>query len=99
MIKTQLSRAEGIALVEGWKLSGKTIRAYCEEKGLPTHRLNYWKGIREKTESPIASRNKFVPIQINETPGNAPVEIQTPTGYYIKFFQPISVTEICLLVK
>ncbi len=38
MNNTQLSRAEGIALVEGWKLSGKTIRAYCEEKSIPTHR-------------------------------------------------------------
>jgi hypothetical protein len=75
-------RAEGRILAEQWRASGQTVAQFCRERGVPVHRLHYWKRQAESAtqseEAPTAS--EFLAVEIEEVsrskpPKDAPIEI------------------------
>jgi hypothetical protein len=39
----RLGRDEGLALVREWRASGQRAAEFCRARGVPLHRLQYWK--------------------------------------------------------
>ena len=103
MKKIQTSRSEGLAMISSWKSSGKTSRQYCEEQNITYHRLQYWHGVYKRQQGGDASRvgqTKFIPITVNAEDSSKPVlEIRTPSGYSIRIFDAVSLSELIPLLK
>ncbi|MDX2249191.1 MAG: transposase [Bacteroidia bacterium] len=48
------TRSEWLALVENWKQSGQSQRAYCESHGVNAATFSYWRGqyLRDGSKTP-----------------------------------------------
>ena len=44
-----------------WRASGLSVRAFCERRGLATHRFYYWRRVLERRPVEKAA---FVPVQV-----------------------------------
>ena len=44
-----------------WRASGLSVRAFCERRGLATHRFYYWRRVLEQQ---AAEKAAFVPVQV-----------------------------------
>ncbi|MDZ4709354.1 MAG: hypothetical protein SH818_13230 [Saprospiraceae bacterium] len=103
MNKLQTTREEGLAIIASWKSSGKTSREFCEEQNIAYHRLQYWHGVykREQGGSKFKTTTaKFIPIILKSEDSGIPgLEIHTPTGYSVKVFQTVNLTELISFLK
>jgi hypothetical protein len=43
-----------------WRASGLSVRAFCERRGLTTHRFYYWRRVLERRR---AAKPAFLPVQ------------------------------------
>ena len=48
-----------------WRASGLSVRAFCERRGLATHRFYYWRRVLERRPVEKAA---FVPVQVVADP-------------------------------
>ena len=46
-----LTRAEGYALVDSWKLSGQSLAAFCRARGVAAWKLAYWRSVTGRPSS------------------------------------------------
>lgn len=79
-------------LIEEQKQSGLTVKAFCEEKHIPSHSFYYWnKKYRDKHNSVISNGTSFAMLDLqDEVPGKLFCELITPAGGRLKFYQPVS---------
>lgn len=102
MKKVQTSKAEGLAMIDKWKSSGKSSREFCEEQNLTYHRLQYWHGVynRVKISENQKGENKFIPISIQRGNVTSPgIEINTPGGYTIKLYNPVDLKSLLSILS
>ena len=94
MQKVQLSREQGLALIQKWKASGQSIKEFCNEQSIPAHRLNYWKKKCSEVSTRVEGASKFLAIDLQTTTGSPQYEIQTPGGYLVKVYMNIGISEL-----
>lgn len=103
MKKEQTSRSEGLAMISSWKSSGKTSKEFCEEQNITYHRLQYWHSVYKRQQTGGVSnqdQKKFIPITIKgENSARPRLEIQTPSGYSVRVFETVSLSELILILK
>lgn len=76
------------SLIEQWKQSGLTQKAYCEQSGLSYHMFHYWyKRYRDKNTSEGAT--SFVKLQVQPSAIQPHVELLLPDGRRLLFHQPV----------
>ena len=46
-----LTRAEGCALVDSWKLSGQSLSAFCRASGVAAWKLAYWRSVTGRSSA------------------------------------------------
>ena len=46
-----LTRAEGCALVDSWKLSGQSLAGFCRASGVAAWKLTYWRSVTQARSS------------------------------------------------
>ena len=74
-LKREMKFAEWTKLIHQCASSGKTIKAWCEENGIPRRKYNYWqRRIREEVVSSVVLSNACVPGIIP-----ADTAVSTPT--------------------
>jgi len=65
--KTQM-----FALIDQWKSSGMSQKAFCENKEVRYHVFHYWyKRYRALQAGKINETSAFIPLHINQTMGGA----------------------------
>ena len=55
-----LTRAEGCALVDSWKLSGQSLSAFCRASGVTAWKLAYWRSV---TQARSSADSGFVQVE------------------------------------
>lgn len=102
MKKAQTSREEGLAMIANWKSSGKSCREFCSEQSITYHRLQYWHGVYNLIKSGERQKgpNKFIPISVHTKNMTSPgIEIHTPGGYSIKFYQLVDLKTLISILR
>ena len=66
--------------IEGWKQSGQSERAYCEERGLNPVSFYRWFARLRKAE-PASEGPRFIPVRLAASQGvGSAVELTFPNG-------------------
>ena len=55
-----LTRAEGCALVDSWKLSGQSLAGFCRASGVAAWKLAYWRSV---TQARSSAGSGFVQVE------------------------------------
>jgi len=98
----QTAAAERLEMVERFRGSGKTRRAFCESEGVAKSTLDWW--LRKSPERP-RSRKKRVAfrelalVSTGGAGGNWAMEVVSPQGWTIRSRQTLSVEEVARLVR
>jgi hypothetical protein len=97
-MKSQRSRRSKKAmfqLIEKWKTSNLTIKAYCQKQGMACSVFYYWNKIY-KLSKPKA-KGGFIPIEVQhvETPPLSVIEIEYPNGMVVRLpdVTPVSIVK------
>ena len=67
---------EMFALVEDWRQSGQTQKAFCQERGCPVSRFYYW---LKKYRSTVEDAGDFIDV-LGTMPAGHGIEIRYPNG-------------------
>jgi hypothetical protein len=89
MITNQSNAEQMLALIDNYRTSGISGKAFCKERNLSYHTFIYWvKKHREKNENSVTG---FVPLKIKEkdTAVSGKCEIIFPDGRRIVFREKI----------
>ena len=82
-------------LIEKWKASNLTIKAYCQEQDVACSVFHYWNK-KYKLSKPKA-KGGFIPIEVQhvETPPLSVIEIEYPNGMVIRLpdVTPVSIVK------
>jgi hypothetical protein len=82
--------------VAGWKKSGQTVRAYCDERGLSQPSFYAWRReLVERDRTTIRQPAKFVPMQIVV---ESMVEVVLPSGVVVRVPPATEATAVARLV-
>jgi len=95
--RTQVySAAQRIELLSLWRQSGKTKKAFCEERGLKYHTFVCWKENQD-----IASTNfdsSFVPVTVRDEPSMF-AQLILPGGVVLNICQRVDASYLSSLLK
>jgi hypothetical protein len=101
----EANRKQKLKLVSGYASSGLATKEFCKLHNLPEYIFYYWlKQVRNKKPSPVVKEiNNFVPLKLKkEEPklSTSPtVELVCPNGITLKFYSPVSFSELRSLIK
>lgn len=97
MARTRRTSEEMGRLLEAFRDSGQTMKAFCARQGVPLSVFSYW---QRKLRGEVRSSGGFVEI----TPASArdtgyPVaEVIYPSGIRLRFYSPMSPSYLMALV-
>ena len=74
------------SLIEVWKSSGKTQKAFCQEKDLAYHKFHYWFRKYNGLNQQSSEQSPFVSIPM-PTSNTGKLEIVYPNGRRLVFHQ------------
>lgn len=95
--KTQLYTGEQRReLVSQWKSSGKTKKAFCEERGLKYHTFVCWKENHDQSQK--GSVSSFVPITLRDE-ASAFAQLILPGGVVLNICQRVDASYLSALLK
>lgn len=82
-----------LSMIEAWKQSGLSQKAYCGQNNIRYYVFHYWyKRYRDQQEA--VGNNAFIPLNITSSPCLAAcaanIEMILPDGKRILFHQPLS---------
>lgn len=90
-----------LAMVESWKQSGLSQKAYCEQNNIRYHVFHYWyKRLRE--QQGVVEEGTFVPLNVKTSTFpvcNSAIEILLPDGKRILFHQPVGADFLKALIS
>ena len=89
--RKRLTEAQGFALVEAWKESGRSVEQFCTERGIRPERLDFWRRRQKRAKGDARSRDVVViPFDVGREPevpvtAMAPwIEIAAPVGLVVR---------------
>ena len=85
------NREKWTTLINEWRQSGLSQKAFCQQRQLNLHSLQYWRKIVDEAESSTAdTRSKtghgFVPLQVA---GTTTTEIRIALSHQVKLEVPL----------
>lgn len=86
------TQQEMLAMIESWKQSGLSQKAYCEQNNIRYHVFHYWYK-RYRHQQSAVNKDTFIPINVKPSTfslSNSAIEILLPDGKRILFHQPVS---------
>jgi hypothetical protein len=85
------AREQMFGIIEQWKQSGLSQRAFCEQRSLKFHTFYYWLK-QHKQQSSIDNNNQsgFVKLQMVKPAALSSVEVYFPGGIRLVFQEPVS---------
>lgn len=88
-------------LVEQWKESGISIKAFCEQNSLRYHAFHYWFKRYKQESSPEEVKHVFTPIKIQPAPivSSPFAEVIFPAGHQIRLLQSVTHDYLKALIK
>ena len=98
-------RKQRLELMSLWKTSGLSPKEFCKKHNFPSHQFYYWLKVLKdkKTSSPPAAAGNFIPVKLQKMEQQAttsPVlELVCPNGIQLKFYSPVSFSELRSLIK
>ena len=104
MQKGSKERQQMFLMIEGWKSSGLTQRAYCKEHNIGYHIFHYWyKVYRDEHNKNTDTTSPFVELQLqtgqNITPTTTDVELLLPDGRRLLFRGSVNACFLRLLLQ
>jgi hypothetical protein len=83
------TRTEMLSMIDGWKGSGLSQKAYCRQLGIRYYVFHYWyKVYRDEKNEPKSSKPAFVPLRVDGVPATRPLmELLFPDGKRLLFNQ------------
>ena len=91
MQATAEQRSEMFSIIEKWKQSGLTQKAYCEEHSIPYHVFHYWyKCYRDEKDATRSNSFSFVQLQVPSSSSFPAMELLLNDGKRLVFHQLIS---------
>jgi hypothetical protein len=82
------------ALVEQWKASGVTKKAFCAKQNMNIHTFDYWVAKRRRADQPSGG---FAVVDIEGVRPSSPVTITYPNGVVVSC--PASLPLISQLIR
>lgn len=76
------------SLIEIWKSSGKSQKAFCQEKDLAYHKFHYWFKKYNDQNGESADDSPFVPLSMKPV-ASSNLEVVYPDGRRLIFHQPV----------
>ena len=93
-------RQQMFELIEEWKQSGLSQKAFCEQQSMRFHKFYYWyKCYRRVNEIPDEDNKGFVKLKVEKTLPASSVEIHFPGGVRVFFHQPVSSNYLKTLIS
>jgi hypothetical protein len=94
------TRQQMFSLIEQWRTSGLTQKAFCEQRSLRYYVFHYWYKRYKMQQSDVDDNaGSFVKLQVEKSSPAAPVEINFPGGIRIIFHEPVSSSYLKALVS
>lgn len=83
-------RENMFVLIEQWKSSGLSQKAFCEQHEVRYHVFHYWyKRYRRQHQKPVDNTSAFIPLQINSSSSGGCAELILPDGRRLLFHQAV----------
>ena len=84
------AREQMFEIVEQWKQSGLSQRAFCEQRSLKFHTFYYWYKRHKQQSSMGNNQSAFVKLQMVKPAAASSVEVYFPGGIRLVFHEPVS---------
>ncbi len=93
MQRDETIREQMFAMITGWRQSGLSQKAYCEQHGIRYHVFHYWYKCFRQLPSPAKDQG-FIPLKIQAlnsiNTASAVVELLLPDGRRLLFHQAVT---------
>ncbi len=100
MRNTPGARRQMFDMIEQWKQSGLTQKAYCQQQSIKHYTFYYWyKCYRQQHPQMENNRSAFVKLQIAKSASTPSVEIYFPGGIRLLFHEPVSGSYLKALIS
>ncbi len=101
MQAASIERQQKFSMIERWRTSGLTQKAFCEQQSVRYYIFHYWyKRYREQHGASQKDASSFVKLQIAKPPASSgSVEVYYPGGMRIIFHEPVSSSYLKALVS
>lgn len=93
-------RLQMFAMIEQWRTSGLTQKAFCEQRSIRYYVFHYWYKRYKMQQSDVDDNvASFVKLQVAKPSSSGGVEINFPGGIRILFHEPVSSNYLKALVS
>lgn len=94
------TRVQMFSMIEQWRTSGLTQKAFCEQRSIRYYVFHYWYKRYKMQQSGVADNaGSFVKLQVAKPSSSGGVEINFPGGIRILFHEPVSSNYLKALVS
>ena len=98
----QQTQQQMLSMIESWKQSGLSQKAYCEQNNIRYYVFHYWYKRYKDMQVPQQDKG-FVPLNVKPSlsfdPYSAAIEVLLPDGKRILFHQAVSSDYIKALIS
>lgn len=93
-------RQQMFSMIEQWRTSGLTQKAFCEQRSIRYYVFHYWYKRYKMQQSGVDDNaGSFVKLQVATPSSSGGVEINFPGGIRILFHEPVSSNYLKALVS
>ncbi len=93
-------RQQKFAMIEQWRTSGLTQKAFCEQHSIRYYVFHYWYKRYKMQQADVHDKaGSFVKLRITKPSGAGGVEINYPGGIRIIFHEAVSSSYLKTLVS
>lgn len=93
-------RQQMFHIIEQWKQSALSQRAFCQQQSIPFHKFYYWyKCYRRQHDVAEDNRPGFVKLKIEKPAVASSVEVHFPGGVHVLFHEPVSSNYLKALIR
>ena len=94
------ARHQMFQMIEQWKQSGLSQRAFCGQQSMRFHKFYYWyKCYRRQHETIDNHSERFVKLKIEKSSVASSVEVHFPGGIHVVFHEPVSSNYLKTLIS
>ncbi len=93
------TRQQMVKVIELWKQSGLSQRAFCEQQSLKFHTFYYWYKRHKQENNNSNSQSAFLNLQIAKPMGASSIEIHFPGGIRLVFHEPVNSSYVKSLIS
>ncbi len=93
-------REQMFSMIEQWRTSGLTQKAFCQQRSMRYYVFHYWyKRYKIQQSGVDDNAGSFVKLQVAKPSSSGGIEINFPGGIRILFHEPVSSNYLKALVS